>query len=416
MNSLHVLYLHLYFASRKGNAGTRSLEMAKGLIAKGHRVTMICPGLHTEPELSLKPGEVYREVDVEGIHCVPIAAAFGDGRKGTGISAYKRMLLFYQFASLAIKVGKKLDRPDVVYATSPPLHVGLGGRGLAKHFRVPFVFEVRDQWPEGLVLAGVLKNPLAIWWLSRIEKKLYRAADHIVALAPGMKKGVAAVGFPESRITTIPNGSDLDLFHPDLNGQSAREQLGVGDRFTAIYFGAMGKVNGLDYAVKAAKVLKDRGNDRIAIVLHGDGGQRAELEAMAAEWKLDNLIFSGPSDRETVAKIVAGCDACLTILVPAPGLTCSPNKLFDAFAAGRPVVLNVPGWPGETVEKNKCGCYVPPDDPEAMANALEKLADDPQLCAQMSRNGRALAEREFSRQILVDQLENVLTNSVNEQR
>jgi glycosyltransferase involved in cell wall biosynthesis len=329
------------------------------------------------------------------------------------MSGWRRMLKFYHFASLAGRVGKKLAKPDVVFATHTPLTIGLAGITLSRYFNVPFVFEVRDLWPEALVNVGALKNPLAIWWLRRMAKYIYAAAKHIVALSPGMKEGIIRTGVLAERVTVIPNASDLDLFRPDLDGSAWRDRLGLGERFTAVYFGAMGLANGLEYVVKAARILAERGKDHIVIVLHGDGGKRPELEKMARDYKLTNLVFSDlVPDKTEVACLIAACDVCLTIYRAAKEHSWSPNKMFDALAAGRPVLINVPGWLGEVIESNNCGRCLDPYHPEMLAHALEELASDPELCREMGSNARALAEREFDRAKLANRLESVLLEAV----
>lgn len=409
---MHILYLHQYFATLKGVTGTRSYEFSKCLVKKGHSVTMITSGLNNN-EFPVQPGNKYTKLEVDGINVVPIAAAYNNPNVGTGMSGYKRMIEFYRFAQLATKVGSQLDKPDVVFATHTPLTIGLAGIKLSRYFDVPFVFEVRDLWPEALINVGALINPLAIWWLRRMAKKIYAAANRIVALSPGMKEGIIRAGVPEEKITVIPNSSDLELFHPDLDGSASRSRLGLGNRFAAIYFGAMGLANGLEYAIEAARILAERKNDNIVIVLHGNGGKRPELEKMAQSYKLSNVIFSDlVPDKTEVARIIAACDACLTIYRAAQEQTWSPNKMFDALAAGKPVLINVPGWLGDTIESNKCGQYVDSANPQALADALEKLSANPKLCKQMGKNARSLAEREFARNKLADKLEAILSTSV----
>jgi len=409
---MHILYLHQYFATRKGMTGTRSYEFARRLVSKGHRVTMMTSGLANR-EFPVPEGKQYAKFETEGIHVVAIAAAYNDPQVGTGMSGLQRMLKFYQFAWSACRIGKKLPKPDVVFATHTPLTIGLAGLTLSQYFKVPFVFEVRDLWPEALVNVGALKNPLAIWWLERMAKKIYTGAKHIVALSPGMKEGIVRAGVPAGKVTVIPNASDLDLFGPDIDGSEQRERLGLKDRFTAIYFGAMGLANGLEYVIEAARILAERGGNKIVFVLHGNGGKRAELEKMSREYKLQNIIFSDPlPDKERLARIVAGCDVCLTIYRATKEHTWSPNKMFDALAAGKPVLINVPGWLGETIEENNCGRCLDANSPQMLADALEELAAEPELCRRMGKNARALAEREFAREKLADHLENTLLETL----
>lgn len=413
---MHILYLHQHFTTRRGFTGNRSYEFAKFLLERGHQITMICSGVENEPRLTLEPNEIFREVEIDGIHCVPIQAANANPLTITGQSGYRRMLGFLKFVRVAKKVGRQLRKPDVVFATHTPLTIGLAGMDLAKYFGVPHVFEVRDLWPQALINLGVLKNPLVIAWMRSMERKIYRSASQVVALSPGMKAGVVGTGaITEDRVTMIPNASDIGLFHPDLDRQFGRERLKLGDRTAAIYFGGMGMANNLEYAIAAAQILANRGRDDIAIVLHGGGGRRLAHEQQVRDLQLNNVIFSDPvPDKEVVAKIVAGCDICMTIYRASKEHTWSPNKMFDALAAGKPILINVPGWLGETIESNGCGYSVDAEQPEALANAIEKLADDPELRQQMGRRSREVAERDFSREKLADQLAGVLQLAIDE--
>jgi glycosyltransferase involved in cell wall biosynthesis len=414
---MNILYLHQYFCTRGGYSGTRSYEFAKYLVNQGHRVTMICSGIATEGHLTVPPDQEYFEVDVDGIHVVPIAAGYGSGIKGTGLGGSTRVRHFMDFARLAELVGRRLPRPDIVFATHTPLFIGLPGMELSRHFGVPFVFEVRDLWPTALVNFGALKNPLAIAWMRRVERTIYHAADHIVALSPGMKAGVCSAGIPDERVTVITNASDTDLFRPDIDPAWGRQHLGLGDRFAAIYFGAMGFANGLDYVVEAAKILRQRGRKDLAFVLHGGGGLKEELQRSVEKEGLDNVIFSELlPDKSQVAQLVAGCNAGMTIYRAAKEHTWSPNKMFDSLAAGRPVLINVPGWLSETVEDNGAGIGTEAENPASLADAMEKLAADPELCKQMGANARALAEREFDRTILAQRLERVLSSTLEKAR
>ena len=411
---MRVLYLHQHFTTRHGYTGNRSYEFAKYLVGQGHGVSMICSGVENEPRLTLGPAQKSMETMIDGIHCVPIRAAVANPLIITGQSGYRRMLGFLNFVRLAKKVGRNLPRPDVVFASHTPLTIGLAGIDLGRHFKVPLVFEVRDLWPQALINLEVLTNPLVIWWLRRMERRIYAASQHIVALSPGMKAGILSTNVVnEDDVTVIPNASDLDLFDPHLDRADGREKLGLGDRVAAIYFGGMGLANGLEYVIDAARILQDRGNRRIVIVLHGGGGRKAAHQEQVKRCGLKNVVFSDPvPDKAEVAKLVAACDICLTIYRATREHTWSPNKMFDAMAAGRPIVINVPGWLGETVESNHCGCSVDPTNPQQLADALERLANDSALRDEMGRNSRALAERAFSRQILARKLENVLTQAV----
>lgn len=404
---MHILYLHQYFTSRKGATGTRSYEFSQYLIQRGHRVTMITSGIDN-PLMTLPPDRDWVEMECDGIHVVGVRAGYNDPKPGTGLSGLQRLCKFYAFARMAARVGCRMDPPDVVLATHTPLPIGLAGIRLQRHFGVPFLFEVRDLWPEALADAGLLTQPLAIWWLRRLARRIYRQADHIVALSPGMRDGILSYGIPGERVTVIPNASDLDLFRSDQNGHAWRRYLGLGDRFVAVYFGAMGRANGLDYVVDAAHRLEQRGRRDIAIVLIGDGAERLRLRARVEALHLTNVIFQDSLPRAEIAKAVAGAQVCLTIFRPSLSNAWSPNKFFDSLAAGRPVLINVPGWLGDTITENQAGLCLDAQEPTALADALEQLTDGPDACQCMGRNARALAERKFDRMKLAAQFEAVL--------
>jgi glycosyltransferase involved in cell wall biosynthesis len=368
---------------------------------------MITSGLAND-EFPIPQERKYAEYKVEGINVVAIGAGYNNPQIGTGMSGWRRMLKFYRFARLAERVGKQLPKPDVVFATHTPLPIGLAGAALGRYFNVPFVFEVRDLWPDALINLGGLKNPLVIWYLRLMAKKIYSKANHIVALSPGMKEGIVRTGVSPEQVTVIPNACDCDLFRPDLDGSGWRSRLGLNGRFTAVYFGAMGLANGLEYVIEAARILAQHKKDNIALVLVGDGGKRSELEKMVQEYKLTNVIFNASIPKAELTRLVAGCDASMVIFRAAKENTWSPNKMFDALAAGKAVLINVPGWLGGTIESNNCGRCVDPQSPQALAGALEQLAANPELCMEMGKNARALAERDFERTKLAGLLEKIL--------
>ncbi len=412
MPKMRILYIHQYFASRKGRTGTRSYEFARYLVGQGHQVTMVTSGLANDefPVCRREPCCAY---EIDGIRVMAVAAGYNDPNLGTSLRGWQRMLQFYRFAQAAAQVGKGLGAFDVVFATHTPLPVGLAGLAVSRYLGIPFVFEVRDLWPDALVNVGALTNPAIVWWLRRMARRIYRGADHVVALSPGMKDGIVRAGIAPEKVTVIPNACDLDLFRPDLDGSAARQRLGLGGRFAALYFGAMGLANGLEYVIDAARVLAERKNDDIVLVLQGGGGRREELERRARGYGLTNVVFGPLVSHEEVAQVVAGCEVCLTIFRAAKEHTWSPNKMFDALAAGRPVLLNVGGWLKETIDRGQCGWYVDPARPEALAEALVALSQQPPLCRQMGANARALAEREFDRRRLAKRLEEVLRSVVN---
>jgi glycosyltransferase involved in cell wall biosynthesis len=338
---------------------------------------------------------------VDGIEVVGARGAYSDYVSATATSYPRRMLAFARFALTASLAALRGPRPDVVYATSPPLTIALPALLAAARHRAPLVFEVRDLWPEAPIQMGALRNPLARRLARALERAVLRRSARVIALSPGIRAGVEAAGVPPERIALVPNASDLELFTPALDRAAERARLGLGDGFVCSYFGTLGEANDLGQVIRAAELAPD-----VTFVLQGDGKQRAELERRAG----DNVVFLPPAAaKEDVARLAAASDACLTIFKDVPVLaTNSPNKLFDTFAAGRPAIVNQPGWMRELVERNEAGLYVRAGDAGDLASKIAWLRGHPEEAARMGRNARALAEREFGRDDLAERALTVL--------
>ena len=350
--------------------------------------------------------------DVDGIRLVQVAAGYQDYMDATKLSYARRLRGFVRFAVAATGAALRMQRPDVIYATSPPLTMALPAIAAARRHRVPFVFEVRDLWPEAPIQMGALTSAAGIRAARALERFVYRQAAHVVALSPGMRDGVVAAGKPAEQVSLIPNASDLELFSPEVDGSAVRERLGLDGRFVCTYFGTMGEANDLTQVIEAAGLLRERGEDGVAFVLHGDGKRRRDLERQAEG--LDNVVFSDPiPDKRAIAEIAAASDVCMTIYKDVPILyTCSPNKLFDTFAAGRAAIVNTPGWLSDLVEQNEAGVAVRPADPADLADKVARLRADPELVRRYGANARKLAEDEFDRDRLAERLERVLERAV----
>ena len=389
---MHVAYIHQHFSTRSGKTGIRSYEMSRRLLAAGHRVTMIC-GTYERAGHQIDPNKRVTEFDVDGIHVLCVYEPYSNN-----MGFARRALAFGRFARTAADLVGGLDA-DVVFATSTPLTVGVPGMKGAKRLGVPFVFEVRDLWPELPIAMGIIKNPLLKWYLRRMERRIYSAANHIFALAPGIKKGICQTGYPADQVSVIPNCSDLDLFHPDAGGQ-LDERFGEPDDFRLVFTGAHGKANGLDAVLDAAGELKRRGIRNIRFVFIGPGGEKPRLIARSQAEGLGDLVsWVDPVPKQELASILAGMDVGMMILrnVPAFYYGTSPNKFFDYIATGLPVLNNYPGWLADMISEHRCGVVVPPDDPVAFADAVLRLKENHTELREMGKRARQLAESQFSR-------------------
>ena len=389
---MNVLYLHQHFSTPKGSTGIRSYAMAQKLLAKGHTVTMVCgsygggcTGLNGE----FNKGK--REGQVQGIHIIEFNLAYSNSD-----SNLKRTGLFLLFALRSVGIALTL-KYDVLFATTTPLTAGIPGIAARWLRRKPFVFEVRDLWPELPKAMGVITNPFILKLMEWLEWLSYRSAHSLVGLSPGIVEGISRRGVKPENIAMIPNGCDLDMF--STKGSSWRPDSVQPTDFMGVFTGTHGIANGLDAVLDAAVVLKQRNRNDIKLVLIGRGKLKAKLEARANKDKLGSIIFHDAIDKAKLAGLLASADLGLQILadIPAFYYGTSPNKFFDYIAAGLPVLNNYPGWLAGMIEENQCGFTVPPQNPEALADALEAAADNREQLKAMGGNARLLAEKSFNR-------------------
>lgn len=406
---MKILYFHQYFSTHGGSGGIRSYEMARSLIASGHEVTMVCASfLGSTTGLASPFVGGRRQGTVDGIDVIEFDLSYANQ---DGLAS--RTLKFVRFALRSMIIALKRDY-DVAFATSTPLTVVLPGL-VAKLFRrKPFVFEVRDLWPE-LPRAMGMTNPLLLGAMAVLERSGYATADRVIGLAPGIAEGIVAKGKPREQVAMIPNGCDIELFDSatPLHAAALFPDDFAPDDFVAIFAGAHGKANGLDAIVEAAAVLRDRNRTDIKMLLLGRGSEKARLQASAARLGLENLVFKDGVPKTQAAALIRGADVGLQILADIPAFYngTSPNKMFDYLAAGRAVLINYPGWLAELVDSRACGIAVAPGDPDKLADALERLADDRPMCAAMGEASRATAAELFDRREQARKFEAVITEA-----
>jgi glycosyltransferase involved in cell wall biosynthesis len=395
---MKVLYFHQHFVTPRGAGGVRSYAMARKLLDRGHQVTMVCgsfvggnSGLRGPFAKGLRRGMV------DGINVIELDLAYSNSD-----SFVKRALTFLKFATRS--VGLAFTEPyDVLFATTTPLTAGIPGI-FARWLRgKPFVFEVRDLWPELPRAMGVIKNPLVLWAMGVLEWASYHSAHRVIGLSPGIVEGIAHRGIARERIELVPNGCDLEIF-ADASSPWRPAEVRPTD-LMAVFAGTHGMANGLDAVLDAAGELKRRGRDDIKLLLIGSGKLKAGLQARASRDGLDNVVFHDPVNKTRLAGLMAATDVGMQCLanVPAFYYGTSPNKFFDYISAGLPVLNNYPGWLAEMITQHQCGFAVAPDNPAAFADALEQAAKDRSALTVMGQRGLALAQREFDRDLLSDQ-------------
>lgn len=394
---MNILYIHQYFLTPQEPGGTRSYWISQELIKRGHNVTMITGtnnAQHKEP----------KEEMVDGIRVIYLPNQYSNY-----MGAGKRILSFVKFMFRAIVAGWKQKDVDLVFATSTPLTVGAVAIALKWTKGWKYVFEVRDLWPEGLIQEGIT-NPVVVWALRLLEKMSYHKAEHVIALSPGMRDGVMKVGTKDGVCTMVPNMSKPDKFFPREPNIEIVEKFGINlDKFNLIHFGAMGFDNYNEYIVEAAKLAQEQGKDRLNFILLGDGSTVPTIKKMINDYGLKNIQYLGNHKMNVVSDIVNCCSACIVSFRNIPILaTNSPNKMFDSLSAGKPIIVNSAGWTKDLVEEENCGCFVDPEKPQDLVDALEDIANSPEKCKIWGENSRRLSVEKFDKSILSAKVADVL--------
>ena len=401
---MKITYLHQYFNTPEMSGSTRSYEMARRLSARGHRVNMITSWREKDGRRGwFETGE-----DGIRVHWLPVVYS-------NKMSYRDRINAFLRFAWGAAHRAASLPS-DVIFATSTPLTIALPGSYAAMCQRVPMVFEVRDLWPELPIAVGALKYPLLQKTARSLERFAYRRSERIIALSPGMKEGVMQTGFPEEKITVIPNSSDLDFFIPGHSDQDAFRSLypAIGKAPLMIYTGSIGKINGVGYLPKIAAASRAQGF-MLQFAVVGQGMEEKAVRAEAEKLGVLGVNFHmHPAvPKRKMPEILAAADLAFSLFVDLkPMWANSANKFFDALASGTPVAINYGGWQAELIEKSGAGIVLPPDNPEEAARRLNLFATKNGWLKQAGKAARKLAENHFNRDLMAEHLEKVLISAV----
>ena len=414
---MRITVVHQYFLGRDEPGISRFNEMARIWSAAGHRVTVIAGSInhHTgEIPRQLRRKLLAREYDgaVEVWRCY-VPAAYRRGYLG-------RRLGYVIFAFTASLAAIRSQRADVVIATSPPLVVVLPGwlkaRLSGRH--TPWIFEIRDLWTESAITTGVVRpNSLQARLFYALEAWACRTASLVNVLTPGFRDDMVARHLVDpARVTLIPNGGDVTKFRPGPRENAVRRAYGWGDRVVFLYAGAHGRANALRQILGAAEILRERTD--IVFALVGDGPERDDIELEARRRGLANVQVIGPQPKALMPDYITAADVGVAVLQRTNTFkTVYPNKIFDYMACGRPVLLGIDGVARALVcDEAQAGIFSEPENPNDLARAAMRLADDPDARTEMGRRGREWVEANASRESLADRYLGILQDLANSGR
>jgi colanic acid biosynthesis glycosyl transferase WcaI len=397
---MKILYVSQYFPPEMGAPAGRAAELSRLWAEDGHDVTVLT-GFPNHPTGIVPPEyrrgfrhlvahETYHDVDVVRTWLLP----FPNRR------TYERILNYSSFCVSSATTGIFLHQPEVVIATSPQLLVGLAGWWLARCNGVPFVFEVRDLWPESLAAVGIGNhNSLLHRSLGKIARFLYRSCDRLVVVSPAFKEYlIDHWQVPAEKIFVVENGVETSLFSRLTPNGAIRRALGAEEKFIASYIGTMGNAHGLETLLEAAALLRESA-PQVLFLLVGEGAEKARMVSLARSRGLRNVRFIGQQPREKIPAYITASDACLVLLKKSELFkTVLPTKMLEFMSCARPVILGVDGHARKVMEEANAGIFVTPEDPTALADAVLRLAADSALRESLGRNGRQHVLQYFSRQ------------------
>jgi glycosyltransferase involved in cell wall biosynthesis len=407
---MHILYIHQYFVTPDGTTGTRSYDVSKYFLEMGHHVTVIT-GWHEQSGLASLPWyRLFRTQWVDGIQVVVCNVSYSNKMRVPA-----RLWSFIGFVLLGTLACLRQRGVDIIFGTSTPLTVGVPSRVAGAIKRVPYVFEVRDLWPEDLLAAGRIKPGVQyrVWeWLERFS---YKKAKRILLVSRGFHDRLLERGFAPQRLETVLLGADGALFrdlHPD---HAFFRERGLDGKTIAIYTGAHGDANGLFQVLDAAEHLRDR--DDIAVILMGDGKMKPAIQEAVRDRDLTNVHLFEPVPKHRLPDILSACHVGLMILkqITRPRWV-TPNKVFDYMFSGLPSIVNFPGTTAQLVEADGTGVASRPGDAADLAAKIRHWADHPDERAAIGRRAREIAFDKYDRRMVAKRLAEIFQEVLDESR
>lgn len=393
---MRILFLAHNFPPESNAVAIRTYEHAKQWVKMGHEVEVVtCAPNH--PKGKLYDGfsnALFQRETMQGIKVVRVWSFLAANR---GVAL--RSLNYLSFPLSAIAQSWRLSTPDVVISSSPQMLTALSGFLISRLKRTPWILEIRDLWPESIVAVGALERGFVVKALEALERFAYRNADHIVSVTRSFVDHFAVHGVPRAKTSVVTNGADITLFAGPVRDATLAAEIGVAGKFVAAYVGTHGMAHALTTVLDAADRLRDR--DDIRFLLVGSGAEQARLRERRDAMQLPNVVMLDQQPRDRMPAIWGLADASIVHLRKTPLFrTVIPSKIFEAMAAGVPTLLGVEGEAAELVADAGAGLLFEPENSVALADAVARLADSPDLAKRLGANGRRSVALHYDRRLL----------------
>jgi glycosyltransferase involved in cell wall biosynthesis len=393
-----ILFVSQYFPPEVCAPANRTYELSRQWTRLGHNVTVLTAFPH-HPRGVKKREDRWALTRRDSVDDIEVIRTYVYATANKGI--VRRMMSYASFMTSAVLIGRwRVSRPDVVVATSPQLLCACAGYAIAKSLKAPFVFEVRDLWPESILAVEAMKQNFVVRRLKDVARFLYGRSDRIVTVGDGYRRQINRLyGVPMERMDVVTNGIDPELFVPGNRDNDVRREYGWGDRFVVLYMGTHGMAHALHRVLEAARELSSR--DDILFAFVGEGAEKDNLKQMASRWQLANVQFIDQQPKSRVPDFYAACDLGLVTLRDTPLFQdVLPSKIFEYMAMQKALLISVGGDARNTVEKAGAGRFVAPENVPALVEAVTDLSQQSDRLDEMGRNGRNHVIEHFDRRTL----------------
>lgn len=396
--TVHILFLTHYYPPESNAPANRVSEMARAWVRAGHRVTVVTTAPN-HPGGQVYPGYQNRSFFSElrdGVTVIRLGTFLA-----TNEGIFRRSLSYLSYLLAVATNLHRIPKTDVVISTSPQLFAGVAGALAGRFHRRPWIFEVRDIWPESVSAVGAIKGGPVIRALEWIERWAYKNADQVVSVSHAFIPHISSRGPLRRAVAVVENGVDLEAFDGEAADTDFRKRHGLQGKVVFGYVGTHGMAHGLETLLRAAASMRE--DTRVAFVMVGAGAERPRLLALKAELGLDNVVMLDHQTRHEMPAILSSIDVSLVLLKRSDAfLRVIPSKMFEAMAMSQPIILGVDGEARRIVDQGDAGIFIEPEDLVGLAAAVRRLADDPDLRARLGENGRRFVRSNYDRAVLAD--------------
>jgi len=394
---LKILVLTQYFAPEIGASQVRLASFCRELADAGHSVEIVTAMPH-HPAGRIFPeyrGKLYCRENWEGLTVHRVWLYAGNS------SNLKRLLNYASFCLTCLFGLARAGKPDYVFVDSPPLFLGVPGWMAAKFWRVPLLFNVADLWPDSVRDLGVMNDGVLLKLAYRLERWIYRNATSVTAVTEGIRTSLLGTKrLPPEKVMFLPNGVDTKLFKPGPPDELLKARLGLAGKKIVLYAGNHGYAGAVEQVLYAANCLRDEPS--LHFLLIGEGPEKRKLIDLAASLNLSNVTFHDQVPLAIMPTFLSISDLAVVTLRKSQVMAgARPAKSFVMMAGGKPVVLSAEGEAARLIEAAGSGVVVPPEDFEAIAEAIRELMHDPDRASQMGANGRRFVVSNFQWSSLV---------------